>query len=51
VKVIYTDGVQAVDLAHRQACVPMTIYNKITIIRRALAEYVKRRMAEVAPTA
>ena len=46
VKAIYTDGVQAIDLARRQGCAPKTISNKLTFIRRALAECVQRRMAE-----
>jgi RNA polymerase sigma-70 factor (ECF subfamily) len=51
VKAIYTDGVQVVDLARRQGCAPKTISNKLTFIRRALAECVQRRMAEAARTA
>jgi RNA polymerase sigma-70 factor, ECF subfamily len=51
VKAIYTDGVQATDLARRQGCAPKTISNKLTFIRRALAECVQRRMAEAARTA
>ncbi|MCX7429900.1 MAG: hypothetical protein NTY17_02650 [Planctomycetia bacterium] len=51
VKAIYTDGVQVVDVARRQGCAPKTISNKLTFIRRALAECVQRRMAEAARTA
>jgi RNA polymerase sigma-70 factor (ECF subfamily) len=51
VKAIYTDGAQAADIARRQGCAPKTISNKLTLIRRALAECVQRRMAEAARTA
>ena len=50
-KAIYTYGMQAVDLALRQGCAPKTISNKLTLIRRALAECVQRRMVEAARTA
>jgi RNA polymerase sigma-70 factor (ECF subfamily) len=45
---IYTDGTQAIEVAHEQGCAPKTIYNKLNFIRRALAECVQRRMAEAA---
>jgi RNA polymerase sigma-70 factor (ECF subfamily) len=35
----------AVEAARREGCAPKTIYNKINIIRRALAECVQRRIA------
>jgi len=48
VEAIYTDGTQAIEVARQQGCAPKTIYNKLNIIRRALAECVQRRMAEAA---
>jgi RNA polymerase sigma-70 factor (ECF subfamily) len=46
VEAIYTEGRQAVEVARQLGCPPKTIYNKISCIRRALAECVQRRMAE-----
>ena len=48
VEAIYTEGTQAIDIARQQGCAPKTIYNKLSSIRRALAECVQRRMAETA---
>jgi hypothetical protein len=33
VKAIYTDGVQAIDLARRQGCAPKTISNKLSSVK------------------
>lgn len=46
VEAIYTDGTQAIDVARQQGCAAKTIYNKLTFIRRALAECVQRRLTE-----
>lgn len=48
VKSIYSDGMQANELARLQGSSPKTIYNKLNLIRRLLAECVQRRMAEAA---
>ena len=45
VETLYTEGTTAVEAARREGCAPKTIYNKINIIRRALAECVQRRLA------
>lgn len=49
VEAVYTDGMQAIEVARQQGCAPKTLYNKLNVIRRALAECVKRQLAE-APT-
>lgn len=46
VKAIYTDGMQANEVARKHNCAPKTIYNKLNLIRSLLAECVRRRMAE-----
>ena len=48
VKSIYSDGMQANEVARLQGSSPKTIYNKLNLIRRLLAECVQRRMAEAA---
>ena len=47
-KSIYSDGMQANEVARLQGSSPKTIYNKLNLIRRLLAECVQRRMAEAA---
>lgn len=49
VEAIYTDGTPAHEVARQQCCAPKTIYNKLSFIRRALAECVQRRLAEANP--
>ncbi|QOV88357.1 sigma-70 family RNA polymerase sigma factor [Humisphaera borealis] len=49
VSAIYTDGASAVEVAREQGCAPKTIYNKLTLIRRVLAECVQRRMVGAVP--
>jgi RNA polymerase sigma-70 factor, ECF subfamily len=44
VETLYTEGTTAVEAARREGCAPKTIYNKINIIRRALAECVQLRL-------
>jgi RNA polymerase sigma-70 factor (ECF subfamily) len=46
VEAIYTNGTQAGEVARQRGCTPKTIYNKLTFIRRALAECVQLRLAE-----
>lgn len=48
VEAVYVQGVEVGVLARREGRAPQTIYNKLNLIRRALAECVQRRMAEAA---
>jgi len=46
---IYVDDTPVVEVARQKGCAPKTLYNKLSFIRRALAECVQRRMAETIP--
>jgi len=46
VEAVYTEGTPAVEVSRQQGCAPKTIYNKLNLIRRRLAECVQRRMTE-----
>lgn len=46
VEAVYTEGKPAHEVARQQGCATKTIYNKISFIRRVLAECVQRRLAE-----
>lgn len=49
VQAVYTQGLDANELAQRRGLAVQTIYNKLNFIRRALAECVQRRLAETTP--
>jgi len=49
VTAIYVDGLDVAAVAERSDRAPQTIYNKLTFIRKALAECVQRRMTEATP--
>jgi RNA polymerase sigma-70 factor (ECF subfamily) len=46
VEAVYSQGLDASELAHRRGLAVQTIYNKLNFIRRTLAECVQRRLAE-----
>ncbi len=49
VQAIYVEGMVVAEFAQRQQLAVQTIYNKLNLIRRALAECVERRIAETSP--
>lgn len=48
IQAVYAQGIDAAEVAQRRGLAVQTIYNKLTFIRRALAECVQRRLAEAA---
>lgn len=48
VEAVYGEGMQVSELAKRQGLAVQTVYNKLNLIRRALAECVQRRLGEAA---
>jgi RNA polymerase sigma-70 factor (ECF subfamily) len=46
VDAVYGQGLDATEVARRRGLAVQTIYNKLNLIRRALAECVERRLAE-----
>jgi RNA polymerase sigma-70 factor (ECF subfamily) len=46
VQAVYVQGTDTAELARRRGLAVQTIYNKLNLIRRALAECVQRRLAE-----
>lgn len=47
VEAVYNRGLEVAEVAHSRGLAVQTIYNKLNLIRRALAECVQRRLAEV----
>jgi len=47
VDAVYSRGLTAADLAHKQGKATQSVYNKLSLIRRALAECVQKQLVEV----